>query len=217
MDSYIDFIVAHIGNWFVLAFVAFVLFVIIMKSDRIDRTDGSRARAQTFRRASKLGAGSAVAFNGEAGYQAQLMMPGIQFKTWPLYDVTRHPMVQIPAGQIGVVIAQVGASLPVGAKSGVYKAGVRKLPGPRDIREWRRAERRAAPGAAARQRRADPSGRAFLVITKDTVYGVPIDEAYATLERKGGLKPAILRPRRRSSLKSFASNRASSRAARSST
>ena len=49
------------------------------------------------------------------------MMPGIQLKLWPVYDVTRHPMVQIPAGQIGLVIAQVGASLPVGAKSGVYK------------------------------------------------------------------------------------------------
>jgi hypothetical protein len=45
----------------------------------------------------------------------------MRFKFWPLYVVTRHPMLQIPAGQIGVVIAQVGRPLPVGAKSAVYR------------------------------------------------------------------------------------------------
>src|SRR5258706_2844314 len=48
-------------------------------------------------------------------------MPGLRFKLWPIYVVTRHPMVQIPAGQIGVVIAQVGGDVPIGAKSAVYR------------------------------------------------------------------------------------------------
>src|SRR5262245_61050006 len=69
----------------------------------------------------KLNKGDPVAFSGEAGYQADLLMAGLRFKLWPLYIVTRHPMVQIPAGQIGVVVAQVGATLPIGAKSAVYK------------------------------------------------------------------------------------------------
>ena len=69
----------------------------------------------------KLSKGDPVAFAGEAGYQADLLMAGLRFKLWPLYTVTRHPMVQIPAGQIGVVVAQVGATLPIGAKSAVYK------------------------------------------------------------------------------------------------
>src|SRR5215467_7575806 len=69
----------------------------------------------------KLDGGNPVAFHGEAGYQAELLMPGLRFKLWPLFTVTRHPMVQIPAGQIGVVIAQVGGALPIGAKSAIFK------------------------------------------------------------------------------------------------
>lgn len=69
-----------------------------------------------------LDSGSPVAFNGAAGYQAELLTAGMRFKLWPWYTVTRHPLVQIPAGQIGVVIAQVGAALPIGAKSAVYKS-----------------------------------------------------------------------------------------------
>src|SRR5215467_10436636 len=69
----------------------------------------------------KLNKGDPVAFSGEAGYQAELLMAGLRFKLWPIYTVSRHPMVQIPAGQIGVVVAQVGATLPIGAKSAVYK------------------------------------------------------------------------------------------------
>src|SRR5215471_9806406 len=69
----------------------------------------------------KLHESNPVAFAGEAGYQADLLMAGLRFKLWPIYTVTRHPMVQIPAGQIGVVIAQAGGPLPIGAKSALYK------------------------------------------------------------------------------------------------
>ena len=61
-----------------------------------------------------------IAFNGEAGYQADLLMPGLRFKLWPVFIVSKHPWVQVPAGEIGVVIAQVGEALPVGAKSAIY-------------------------------------------------------------------------------------------------
>src|SRR5579859_1132841 len=69
----------------------------------------------------RLESGSPVAFNGAAGYQADLLTAGLRFKLWPWFTVSRHPLVQIPAGQIGVVIAQVGKPLPIGAKSAVYK------------------------------------------------------------------------------------------------
>src|SRR5262249_32953837 len=62
-----------------------------------------------------------IAFGGEAGYQAELLMPGLRFRLWPLYTVAKYPWVQIPAGEIGVVIAQFGAPLPIGAKSARYK------------------------------------------------------------------------------------------------
>lgn len=69
----------------------------------------------------KLSGDNVIAFQGEAGYQADLLLPGLRWMPWLLYEVQKFPWVQIPAGEIGVVIAQVGSSLPIGAKSAVYK------------------------------------------------------------------------------------------------
>src|SRR5678815_787551 len=63
-----------------------------------------------------------IAFRGEAGYQAGLLMPGLRFKLWLVYRVEKHPWVQVPAGEIAVVVAQVGRPLPIGAKSARYRA-----------------------------------------------------------------------------------------------
>jgi uncharacterized membrane protein YqiK len=71
--------------------------------------------------ARRLAEDNPVAFAGEAGYQAELLMPGMRFKPWPAYTVTKFPWVQVPAGEIGVVIAQVGRPLPIGAKSARYR------------------------------------------------------------------------------------------------
>src|SRR5215470_4605946 len=68
----------------------------------------------------KLAKDNPVAFSGEAGYQADLLMPGLRWKPFFLYSVEKYPWVQVPAGEIGVVIAQVGNPLPIGAKSAVY-------------------------------------------------------------------------------------------------
>jgi regulator of protease activity HflC (stomatin/prohibitin superfamily) len=167
--------------------VAFALLLVLVKSIRsIGPTEVGLVRKRfAFK---KLGSGNAIAFDGEAGYQAKLMMPGVQFKFWPLYDVTRHPMVQIPSGQIGLVIAQVGEPLPVGAKSGIYKQGFGNF---QDLQAFV-----GQGGQKGVQRPVLPPGTVvpihpvgFLVITRDTVFGLPIDEAYAALERRGGLKP----------------------------
>ena len=69
----------------------------------------------------KLRDDSPIAFKGEAGYQAKLLMPGLRFKLYPFFSVQKYPWVQVPAGEIGVVISQVGAPLPIGAKSATYK------------------------------------------------------------------------------------------------
>jgi hypothetical protein len=137
----------------------------------------------------KLSKGDPVAFSDEAGYQAGLLMAGLRFKLWPIYTVTRHPMVQIPAGQIGVVVAQVGASLPIGAKSAVYKPEFVNFG---DIGMFiqnggQKGVQRTVlpPGAVAP---IHPVG--FLVITRNRVYGVPVAEEYARIARgAGGLGP----------------------------
>src|SRR5438552_3336411 len=69
----------------------------------------------------KLTDGGVIAFAGEAGFQAELLMPGWRFRLWPVYNVAKYPWVQVPAGETGVVIAQVGEPLPIGAKSAEYK------------------------------------------------------------------------------------------------
>src|SRR5215470_10804076 len=130
-----------------------------------------------------------VAFHGEAGYQAELLRPGLRFKLWPVYTVTRSPMVQIPAGQIGVVVAQVGDSLPIGAKSAIYKPEFANF---QDIGLFVQNG-----GQKGVQRTVLPPGTVapihpvgFLVITKNRVYGIPVADEYARLARAaGGLGP----------------------------
>ena len=186
MFDFLPKIDLSVSGWWI-AIITFVIVLHIVKSIRIvGPTEVGLVRKRfSFK---KLGAGNAVAFAGEAGYQAKLLMPGIQFKFWPLYDVTRHPRVQIPAGQIGVVIAQVGESLPVGAKSAAFKPEFGNFD---DITSFVHGG-----GQKGVQRPVLPPGAVvpihpvgFLVITKDTVFGVPIDERYAALERRGGRKP----------------------------
>ena len=133
-----------------------------------------------------------VAFNGEAGYQADLLMAGLRFKLWPLYTVTRHPMVQIPAGQIGVVVAQVGEALPIGSKSADFKTEFGNF---QDIRTFVRSG-----GQKGVQRPVLPPGTVapihpvgFLVIGKTRVYGVPVAEEYARIARTERPLTAIVR------------------------
>ena len=130
-----------------------------------------------------------IAFRGEAGYQAKLLTSGLRFKLWPLYTVTRHPLVQIPAGQIGVVIAQVGSDLPIGAKSAIYKGEFGNFD---DLDAFI-----AGGGQKGVQRAVLPPGTVapihpvgFMVIGRERVFGVPVDETYAKLGAKGGLSCA---------------------------
>ncbi len=187
MTEYYHFVVTHPFASTLIAAAIIIMLVVLMRSTRnIGPTEVGLVRKRFG--AKKLKDGNAVAFHGEAGYQARLLMPGVQFKLWPLYDVTHHPMVQIPAGQIGVVIAQVGEPLPTGAKSGIYKAQFGNF---QDVVAFVEGG-----GQKGVQRLVLPPGAVvpihpvgFLVISKETVYGVPVDEAYAELERKGRLKP----------------------------
>jgi regulator of protease activity HflC (stomatin/prohibitin superfamily) len=126
-----------------------------------------------------------IAFRGEAGYQAGLLMPGLRFKFCLMYDVTKHPWVQVPAGQIGVVIAQVGESLPIGAKSAVYRSEFENFT---DLDAFiknggQKGVQRPvlSPGTLA-----PIHPLAFLVITEPQVYGVPVAEDLRALTRSKG-------------------------------
>jgi uncharacterized membrane protein YqiK len=122
-----------------------------------------------------------IAFHGEAGYQADLLMPGLRFKSILVYSVTKHPWMQVPAGQIGVVVAQIGQPLPIGAKSAIYTeafGNFTSLPlfvngaGPNKIKGQKGVQRPVFPPGML----APIHPIAFLVITKPQVYGIPVSQ-----------------------------------------
>jgi hypothetical protein len=140
----------------------------------------------------KLTKDNPVAFHGEAGYQADLLMPGLRWKTWLVYSVEKYPWIQVPAGEIGVVIAQVGNPLPIGAKSAIYKKEFGNFS---DLRNFIQAG-----GQKGVQRPVLPPGSlvpihpvGFLVVTRSRVYGEPISpELCSKMGRGGELMPSAL-------------------------
>jgi len=124
-----------------------------------------------------------VAFKGEAGYQADMLMPGVRFKFWILYSVENHPWVQIPAGEIGIVFAQVGKPTPMGAKSAHYKKEFGIF---HDIRSF--VEKDGQKGV---QRPVLTTGTiapyhpvGFIVLTKNRLYGKPVAHAVIELAKQ---------------------------------
>ena len=147
----------------------------------------------------KLGEDDPVAYNKEAGYQAQLLMPGLRFKFWPMFGVKKFPWVQVPAGEIGVVIAQVGAPLPIGAKSAVYRS---------EFGNFSSLEGFVAQGGQKGvQRPVLPPGTllpihpvGFLVLTPQLAYGLPVspdlskqNDSDTLTAESFGLSPDMLR------------------------
>ena len=109
-----------------------------------------------------------------------------------IYSVEKYPWVQVPAGEIGVVIAQVGQPLPIGAKSAVYKKEFANFS---DLRNFVQTG-----GQKGVQRPVLPPGTlvpihpvGFLVITRSQVYGEPVSpELRAKMGRGGELTPQAL-------------------------
>jgi regulator of protease activity HflC (stomatin/prohibitin superfamily) len=174
---------ASVGIWIVIVAAVAGLFTVWRSLWTIGPTEVGLVRKRFS--VTKLHEGNPVAFGGEAGYQADLLMAGLRFKLWPIYTVTRHPMVQIPAGQIGVVVAQVGAALPIGAKSAIYKPEFANF---QDIGLFVQNG-----GQKGVQRTVLPPGTVapihpvgFLIITKNRVYGIPVADEYARLARAAG-------------------------------
>lgn len=130
----------------------------------------------------KLPGNNVIAFNGEAGYQAELLMPGWRWKFWMIYSVKKFPWIQVPTGGIGAVVAQIGQPLDQGAKSGIYKEIFGDFTDLKIFME--------NGGQKGRQRSVLRSGTslpihpvAFLVLTEKVIYGLPVDPE---LEAKSG-------------------------------
>ncbi len=157
----------------VLGSLAFVIIAIILIYPSTGFIGALEVGLVRKRFGKKLPEDNPIAFEGEAGYQAELIMPGFFFRFWPKYSVEHHPWVQVPAGEIGVVIAQVGKPLPIGAKSAVYKKEFSNFTSLKIFidNDGQKGVQRPVlpPGTAAP---VHPLG--FLVLTRQGVYGVPI-------------------------------------------
>ncbi len=54
-----------------------------------------------------------IALNGEAGYQAETLAPGIHLWKFPwVYNIRKVPVTVVPQGEIGLVVAADGTSIP---------------------------------------------------------------------------------------------------------
>jgi uncharacterized membrane protein YqiK len=61
----------------------------------------------------KLPEGRIVALNGEPGYQAKTLPPGLHFGYWPwMYEIVKYKVTAIGAGKIGLVFAKDGDLMP---------------------------------------------------------------------------------------------------------
>src|SRR6185436_9154541 len=60
-----------------------------------------------------LPAGRIIATRGEAGFQARMLPPGWHFPLWSWkYRITKVPLVEVPPGEIALVVAKDGAAIP---------------------------------------------------------------------------------------------------------
>lgn len=100
------------GVLFVVGFVMFAVgaFVVWLGA-RIIKEDESGLVIKRF--GAPLPAGRIVATAGEAGYQAAMLPPGFHFPVWRFrYKVEKVPVVVVPAGEIALVVAADGATIP---------------------------------------------------------------------------------------------------------
>jgi uncharacterized membrane protein YqiK len=176
-----------IATILVLIVLAFVAWAVFHSIHRIGPAEVGLVNKRLSVR--KLTEDNPIAFRGEAGYQATLLMPGLRFRFWPIYSVSKFPWVQVPAGEIGVVIAQVGAPLPIGAKSAVFHPSFGNFS---DLGAFI-----ANGGQKGVQRPVLPPGTlvplhpvAFTVITSRQVFGLPVAPELVRLSRGGSLTPA---------------------------
>jgi uncharacterized membrane protein YqiK len=172
----------------VIAAIILFLLTVVLKS--LHSVGPAQVGLVNKRIGAKLADDQLVALNGEAGYQADLLMPGLRVKLWPIYSVERYDWVQVPPDHIGLVIAQVGHPLPTGAKSAVYKPAFGNFASIRAFLEngGQRGVQRPVlpPGATAP---VHPIG--FVVITADRVFGKMVSES--TERAVQDVDPAVLK------------------------
>jgi uncharacterized membrane protein YqiK len=88
-----------------------LLSLLLWVSARFIREDESGLVIKRF--GPPLPPGRIVAMNGEAGYQAKMLNPGLHFGLWRWrYKLVKVPLVVVSPGEIALVVAADGAAIP---------------------------------------------------------------------------------------------------------
>ncbi|MBX7180979.1 MAG: flotillin family protein [Bacteroidia bacterium] len=90
----------------------FIMGMVIVPEDRIGLVT---KKFVLFGPNKELPGGRIIATNGEAGFQANTLAPGLYFGMWFWqYEITMEQFTIIPEGKIGLVLAKDGAEIPTG-------------------------------------------------------------------------------------------------------
>lgn len=94
--------------WYVLAVIVFFVWAgIVLIRERQVGVVIKRFAAKS------LAPGQFIALNGEAGYQADTLAPGLHFGLWFWqYRIMKVPVTMVPQGEIALVLAADGAPIP---------------------------------------------------------------------------------------------------------
>ncbi len=110
-----NIMVAIGGNWLSVAWYHYLLALtclVLLSSLVLIRERQVGIVVKRFARRS-LAPGRLVALDGEAGYQADTLAPGLHFGYWPWqYRVLKVPVTVVPQGEIALVIAADGTTMP---------------------------------------------------------------------------------------------------------
>ena len=95
------------------AVIALILGVVLSGVRYVSPTQVGIVKKNAF--GSKLAGGRIIATNGEMGIQAEVLSPGWQTGYWPIiFDVDTKPLIEVPAGSVGLVEARDGEPLDPG-------------------------------------------------------------------------------------------------------
>lgn len=98
--------------WYVLAISLGVVGFNLLRSFVLIREREVGIVVKRFSKTS-LPPGRLIALDNEAGYQADTLSPGLHFGYWPWqYRIIKVPVTIVPQGEIALVIAADGASIP---------------------------------------------------------------------------------------------------------
>lgn len=107
-------------GWIIICILALILYRIIL---RVffgmviipENSIGLVTKKFALSSSSRLPDGRIIATNGEAGFQAKTLAPGLYWFMWPWqYSISLSAFTVIPEGHIGLVLARDGAEIPTG-------------------------------------------------------------------------------------------------------